>query len=227
MRKQIWYHLFTILVMAGIFGCATTTYPPPVLEDNKYTNFEYQYSVDLPPGWEVHTKAPREIAFVLGGEDTEESKAMKLVQVNKTSKSMICIQSERINIKYDSILEASGDGLWKLGRDMEKELKRHFDISRFDYDINQGSLFDTQFKIESGQKAIQPQVFMMADFDIQLTLGVCMVKCKQFIYPCQGRKSCSAEFIVWSRRENFLDSLSAYDDVVSSFTIYVAKENGQ
>ena len=147
MSKQISQYLILSSIVIGLIGCTTVTYPPPALQDAKYTSFEYQYSVDLPPGLEVHKMAPRDLAFILGGENSEEPKAVKLVLVNKRTESLIGIISKRLKVKYDDFLDASGKGLWKLGRDMGNELKRYIDISRFDYEINQGSLYDTQFKI--------------------------------------------------------------------------------
>lgn len=221
-RKRNWLHFFSIAVMVGFIGCATVTFPPPVLENNKYTNSEFQYSVDIPPGWEASTEVPKELAFILG---PEASKTVKLVLVNKATGGMIDITNERLRRKYANTLKVSRKDLLEYVHELESGMKKALNISRFDYDINQSSLFTTQFKIDSGQSSLHPEEYLVVDVDMEFSIGTTvMVRSKYFAYPCQGGKSCVAVFKFSSHRENFVADRSAYDDFVSSFTVNILKE---
>lgn len=56
MGKQIFKCVVVIVLIIGVVGCAS--YPPPIILPNKATNFEYQYSVDIPQGWDASEKIP-------------------------------------------------------------------------------------------------------------------------------------------------------------------------
>jgi hypothetical protein len=194
------------------------TYPPPELQENKYTNFEYQYCVEIPPGWEARTKVPKDLAMMMGNEVT---KRINLVLVNDEPGGLMIISNKRINRKYENFHKATREGILKHVHAYESSLKQAFDVSRFEYDIKPSIFYATQFKIDAGQNSFQPEAYLVIDVDMDLTIGGAKLREKHFIYPCQEDKSCEARITVSSNKDNYDGNHSAYEDFVSSFTVNI------
>ena len=71
MSNRYFYYLLVAATTLLMLGCAT--HPPPHIIDDRYINFEYGYSIDVPKGWAVHERAPAKILKNFGWKRREVS----------------------------------------------------------------------------------------------------------------------------------------------------------
>ena len=224
MRKPIWYDLIVIVTVVGFIGCATVTYPPPNLQKDKYTNFEYQYAVDIPEGWGAHDKVPKDLAMLLGGEGSEESKAFKLVLVNKPKGGLMGIINMRYNNSFEKYLKAPPDFFKKPVLKWKENMERDFDVTRFVYNIRRESISETLRIRDAGRTPYKPKEILNIEVDEDYVLADKTSRIKLFMYPCQENKTCMAMLLVSSNRDNCEGNLTAFNEFVSSLTIHDSEE---
>lgn len=223
MRKPAWYHRIAIVTVIGLIGCATVIYPPPSLQKNKYTNFEYQYTVDIPEGWKAQEKVPKDLANLMGGEGSEESKAFKLVLVNKFAGGMIAAINMRHNNSFKNYLKAPPEFFKKQVLNMKANMERTSKVIRFDYSIHQESIAGMLSSIEAGHGSYKPKELLNIEVDEEYLLADQRSGVKFFMYPCQENKTCITALFLSSELDKYEGNLPAYDEIISSLTVNIPK----
>ena len=71
MSNRYFYYLLVAATTLLVLGCAT--HPPAHIIDDRYINFEYGYSIEIPEGWAVHERAPAKILKNFGWKRREVS----------------------------------------------------------------------------------------------------------------------------------------------------------
>ena len=110
MQNPTFSKFFATLTLLVVTGCATATYPPPItypqsityqppktyqpprIEGDRYTNYDYIYTVEIPDGWKIQEKFARE-----------------LVLENYTDNGSISIHGEKANIDWYEYSKAGTD----------------------------------------------------------------------------------------------------------------------
>ena len=78
------------MLLITFIGCAT--YPPPIILPDKVTNFKYQYSVDIPEGWDVYGEMPKDFKSLI---PSSSIKYLSLIMVNKSTKGAIIFGNDK------------------------------------------------------------------------------------------------------------------------------------
>lgn len=209
----------TVVLLIGIIGCASPSQPPPGFPDGKYTNDMYQYSVAIPPGWIAHEQVPIDIARLMGEELTD---ATSLALVNQAGGGIIAIISLSNEGNFNTYVNTSERAWEQLLPALEEQMSRKGEVVGFDHELYPDSLAQTLRNRDAGPLAFKPQALLSAEFDMRYTDGDSKSRIRWYLYPCQGRNTCQAIFILSCDQDQYDVNRPAFDAVVSSLTIHAS-----
>ena len=211
--------MLVVTMLIGIIGCASPSHPPPGLQDGRYTNDVYQYSVTIPPGWIAHEQAPIDIARLMGEEMTDVT---SLVMVNQSGGGVIAVLNLLDEGDFNAYVNTP-EGAWEqLLLTLEEQMGTKGEVIGFDHELYPGSLAQTLRNSDASPLAFKPQALLTAEFDMRYTDGDSKSRIRWDLYPCQGNKTCQAIFLLSCNRDQYEANRPAFDAVVSSLTIHAA-----
>jgi hypothetical protein len=217
MLKQIWYNLFAIVIVFGIIGCATVSYPPPTIQGNKYTNHKYQYTVDIPDGWTAYQEVPKDLAATIA---PKYLKMTNLVLVSRETKGYIILGGELDNRKIYGYLNVP-DAKWaELPSKMKEDAEKFAHVSDFEYEVKGNNIAISRLNRNNNPHSFKALPLVKAELELSLTMGKAMVGTEYFIYPCHSNNSCHTILIVTSEKDRFDMNRSVFNSVIESLTMH-------
>ena len=222
MWKLKWLALLASVTVSGLCGCATATYPPSVLNDDRYMNFAYQYSVEIPQGWETHDAAPQDFVFRTGnGFDGEVS----LVLIHPSTGSVMGITNLAQADPFEDILQVPDKHLNRIADELREQFEDQAEVIRYNGEIRPANLEETLRNYHSHKKSFKPSAFMEFEADMTHTLWDTTTGGKWFLYPCHGNKTCQLIMIACSDKRQYGQIRPSYDAFVQSFTAHDTAEH--
>ena len=116
--------LFALLL--GLAGCAT--YPPSIILPEKATNFKYQYSVDVPKGWNVYEKMPEDIQNQL---PSSAKNYLTLAMVNEDSKGIIGVLNRKDSANFDQDMDRPNSEWQEIASMMKTNMEKDANVSEY------------------------------------------------------------------------------------------------
>lgn len=215
MGRQVLKRAVAVALILGLFGCAS--YPPPIILPDKATNFTYQYSVDIPGGWDAYEKFPKDIDFYM---PQSFKKLVTLVLVNKDSKGIIVIANEKTGNSFQEVLDTPDSKWHEIPPMMEKEIRKNSDVSRYDSKVKIENLAVTHRNYMANNRSFKSKELFQIEVDLDLTMDDSTIGFDWFVYPCHRRNFCQTIVMLASEKDKIENNRPAFDSVVQSLTMH-------
>jgi hypothetical protein len=215
MGRQVFRCAVFFAFMLGFVGCAT--YPPPVILPDKATNFQYQYSVDIPKGWDAYEKFPKDLDIFI---PQSFKKLVSLVMVNKTTKGIIVLANDKKGNRFKDALYVS-EYKWKeIQQKLEKDLRESADVSRYESQVFIKNVEATYQSYQKNQESFKSKPLYRMETDLSYTVNDSTIGFDWFIYPCHGDNFCQTIVMLACEMEKFEMNRPVFNSVVESLTMH-------
>jgi hypothetical protein len=187
--------------------------PSPLIVGRTYTNFEYEFSLDLPDGWEIADDP----------EDALEANACwvdgdmaSLVLIHPESRAVIAVLNQKQTLIFPRYIEL--DALyWEERIDvMRARLAAEVQVRRYDYQIYMDNLVTTQQNYFLSQRAYKPEKVFAVDALIVENQVPKQLTFEWFLFPCQKEHSCQTIVMMACRGDRFEEQRPAFDHIVAT-----------
>lgn len=207
-----WILFVTVLLWLIHFsGCAT--HPPAHIIDDRYINFEYGYSIEVPEGWEVHKRIPNDMSPYLIGVDT---KKLSLLMINKLTNGAILCVNTKDDLAYRNLTylekEQLDNNLHERGMVYTADPR----LNDFRYDIHIENFNHTSIKYQQKPDSFRPEKICTVGIDINTSAAYFEKHADIYTYPCHGGKTCSTVLGLVSLREKVDQNLPVLRQVSDS-----------
>lgn len=223
MRNGIVFTAVSGLIIM-IMGCAS--YPPPKLEGNLYTNYEYLYTVEMPAEWTPQENFPKDLRQDLD-RAIDWSKAL-VIKNNKTS-GIIIIFADKIDADwYD--FSKSGAAYPFFNRECEwflKELANDDGVTVLDSQVYSSHPALTQIHWVKSTGKYKPERMFEVTFDVESSMHKYNAHAVIIPYPCPDQKTCSLYAFVYSGGDSFDRNKMSFDTMVKSLRAIDYTQNQQ
>ena len=220
MKKQLFDSFMVVVFLMGFTGCAT--YPPPIIHSDKATNFKYQYSVNIPQGWEAYTKLPKDLKSQLS---PQARKMVSLALVNKESKGLIFVMNEKEYASFDNVLERPGSDWQEAADNLKSTMEGEAEISSYQSDIKVDNLAGTHANYKANPQSFKSKPWLEVEADATYTMGDTTIAYDWFIHPCHKTSSCYTIVVSMSDTERYDANRPAINEVLESLTMHDADTN--
>ena len=220
MGKQFSKFVVVVALIIGLFGCAT--YPPPIILPDKATNFKYQYSVDIPEGWDVYEKFPKDIDQTL---PQSFKKMVTLVMINKDSGGIIAVANDKQRNNFQNLLDAPDEKFREIPQTMKETIEKDTEVSRYVSQVNIENLATTHRNYRTNARSFKSEALYEIEFDMVYSLDDVTAGLDWFIYPCHKTNFCQTMVMLYSQKDKFENNEPAFDSVVESLTMHDVLDN--
>ena len=220
MQRLTWSNLLIMAAVVGLVGCAT--YPPPIILPDKATNFKYQYSVDIPQGWDVYEKFPKDIEKTI---PQSFKKMVTLVMINKSSGGIITIANDKRRHSFQDLLDTPERKIREILPMMKEKIETDTKVSRFESQVNVESLSTTHRNYIANARSYKPEALYEIEVDMEYSLNDVTAGLDWFICPCHKTNFCQTAVILFSVSEKFESNRPAFESVVESLTMHDMPDN--
>lgn len=187
-----------LLVIALLFFVGCATFPPPKIQDGRYINPKYGFSIEVPKGWYQTEKIPEWIKDIL---DEEKRATIRIMFFNNDTNGFITISTYKTIWSF-SLLYCAYD---KIYDNMEKQLEKKKQklikdpyIKSFSYTFN---------NIEHWSESLY------CETEFQKLEG----RSENFMYGCCGDDTCIVTIALISDIKTFDNNYNVFKITVDSF----------
>ena len=206
-----WCGGFAFIAVVGICGCST--FPSPLVVGDTYTNFEYEYSLDLPRGWEraddQSEKLERNARWV------DEDMA-SLVLTNNVTQGIIAVLNQKIRLPYPRFVELDERYWEERINAMRKLLEAEVEVLSYDYRIQRDHLVQTQQNYFTNQRVFRPENVFWVNTRISESTDKKQIAFEWFLYPCQKNRSCQTIVILACPEDQYDLNRPAFEHIVAT-----------
>ena len=203
--------LMILAAFLGPGGCSTI--PSPLIVGNTYTNFEYEFSLDLPDGW-MPASDPSD-ALAHRAPWVDEGMA-SLVLINDESQSVIAVLNQRNRLPFPRYIDLD-IVYWERRIDaMRARLDARVEVQRYDYQIYKDNLLTTQQNYFLSQRAYRPAKVFGVDGRIVEEQMPKRLIFEWYLFPCQKDRSCQTIVMMSCREDRLEVDRTAFDHVVAT-----------
>ncbi len=215
MEKRTFKCAVVVALIIIVFGCAT--YPPPIILPDKATNFKYQYSVDIPSGWETYEKFPPDMA---GSFPYSFKKMVTLVMIHKPSKGVIAIANEKESPNFKEVLGLPDSKWHQIEQDMKKTLSGDGNLSRYNSKIKIENLAATYANWRKNRSSFKSKAVYEIETDLKYSMGDSKVDFFMYLYPCHNKNFCMTAVMLGSEIERYDQNRPVFEVVAESLTMH-------
>jgi hypothetical protein len=203
--------LLVLSAFLGPGGCSLI--PSPLIVGDTYTNFEYEYSLDLPEGWEP---APDPSEALERCARWVDEGMVSLVLTHPASDGLIAVFNGKQELAYPRYMGLA-ERYWADRIDtMHEHLKAEVDVQRYDYWIYKDNLVATQQNYFVSQRAYRPEKVFGVDARIIEGNVAKRLIFEWFLFPCQKDRSCQTIIMMICREDLYKENRPAFDAVVAT-----------
>jgi hypothetical protein len=219
MTRKIVLAVLASALFLGLFGCAT--YPAPVIKNGTCANFEYQYTADIPQGWQAYDKFPKDMEIAM---PYDFRKMVNLVMVNKAERSLIVLGSEKRRQDFAKFINVPESKWQEITKNLEKSIKSNAEVTRYDAHLNSQNVAATSRNHEASPAAFKPKALFGFQVDMATTMEDTTVGLEWFIYPCHGGILCQTFVMIGGPQKTIKNSLPEFEAVIDSLTMQDVKQ---
>ncbi len=211
MSNRYFYYLLVAATTLLMLGCAT--HPPAHIIDDRYINFEYGYSIEVPEGWAVHERAPAKILKNFGWKRREVS----LLFFNEETYCAIALMNIKKEYLYEDLLYLNTEQLDNIVVSMQKKAAENKKWDDYTVKIIKSNLNHTNIRYQNNPKSFKPSKV----FTIAFTIDGNELQVREYgdlyLYPCNGEKVCATAVVLGCRRDNFDKNRPVFNVTSDSF----------
>jgi len=215
MGKQTSKCAVIFVLIIGVFGCAT--YPPPIILPDKATNFKYQYSVDIPSGWEVYEKFPPDMADSF---PYSFKRMVTLVMIHKPSKGIIAIANEKKRSDFKEVLGLPDSKWHQIEQDMKKSMSKDGNLFRYNSKIKIDNLAATYANWRENRSSFKSKAIYEIETDLKYSMHDSKVDFCMYLYPCHNKSFCMTAVLLGSEIERYDQNRPVFEAVAESLTMH-------
>ena len=213
-RKEGRMAICTLAAIAGLLalsGCSMI--PSPLIVGNTYTNFEYEFSLDLPEGWEAADDPVQALARYAGWVDDEMA---SLVLIHGPSEGVIAVFNQKKDLTFPRYIDLD-ERFWAHRIDeMKERLKHKVTVLDFAYWISKDNLVTTQQNYFISQRAYKPEKAFGVDALIAENQDRKRMNFEWFLFPCHRDHSCQITIMMACREDRYEETRPAFGRVVDT-----------
>jgi hypothetical protein len=208
-RRFLIWMVTAILALMG--GCSTI--PSPLIVGNTYTNFDYEFSLDLPSGW-IPAEDPSD-ALAHHARWVDEDMAT-LVLIHEDDRGLIAVLNQKQELAYPRYMDLE-EPYWEYRIDeMKTRLEAAVDVTRYDYQIFRGNLITTQQNYFESQRAFKPEKVFGVDARFVDHKEKKQMLFEWFLFPCQKNRSCQTIVMLTCPEDRYAENRPDFDHVVAT-----------
>lgn len=203
--------LIPLAVLFGLGGCSTI--PSPLIVGDTYTNFAYEFSLDLPNGWAPADDPSDALERCAPWVDEDMA---SLVLIHRESQSVIAVLNQKNPLPFPRYIELDVH-YWehRIG-EMRDKLGAQVGVERYDYQIYTDNLVATQQRYFLSQRAYKPAKVFGVDARIVEGQVRKRMTFEWYLFPCQKDHSCQTIVMMSCREDRFEVHKPAFDHIVAT-----------
>lgn len=192
-------------------GCSMI--PSPLIVGDTYTNFEYEYSVDLPDGWMIAEDSEDALEKHAGWIDGDKA---SLVLIHPESWAVIAVLNQKQTLTFPRYIDIGAPYWEERIEAMRDRLDAEVDVGRYDYHIYKDNLVATQQHYFLSQRTYKPETVFEVDALFVEDQVPKQLLFEWFLYPCQKDRSCQTIVMMICREERLEEVKPAFDAMVAA-----------
>ena len=198
--------LFIIILFISpfLFNCATG--PPARIEDGRYINPKFEYSIQTPIGWQVSEKLPK---WLKNEMPFNAHRLIRVVFLNNDINGIIGISSEKTVFDL-SVLDSKQlkDVFVKKCKKQKEVSEKNPYIKEYDYEIHDSGFWSNAW--------YEPQHIVTHKFCIQTEFQKIKGESRSYLYNCRTDDTCSMEIFLVSDVKTFDENYPVFEAVINS-----------
>ena len=187
--------------------------PSPLIVGTTYTNFEYEFSLDLPAGW-VPADDPQDVLERYAG--WVDADMASLVLTRHDSPALIAVMNQKLKLALPRYINLDVPYWQERIEEMRNDLDAEVDVKRFDYHVYKDNLVTTQQNYFLSQRAFKPEMVFGVDALIVENQVPQRLIFEWFLVPCQKEHACQTIVMMMCREDRFEENKPAFDEIVGT-----------
>ena len=178
-----------------------------------YTNFTYEYSLELPTGW-VPAEDPS-LTLERHAPWVDEDMA-SLVLTRPDAPGVIAVLNRKDKLAYPRYIDLE-ERYWAYRiAEMKTKLEAEVNVLSYDYRIYRENLLSTQQNYFASQRAFKPE--KVFGVDARITDGAIEKQMifEWFLFPCQKDRSCQTVVMMSCQEDQFEANRPAFAHVAAT-----------
>ena len=206
--------LALLMILITLWGpVACSVIPSPLIVGNTYTNFAYEFSIDLPDGWlpadDPEDVLERNFRWV-------DADMFSLVLVHPESQAVLAVLNQKQKLAFPRYIDLDVP-YWEERIDaMRDRLEAEVEVQRYDYRIYKDNLVATQQHYFLSQRDYKPEKVFGVDAQFIENQVPKQLTFEWFLFPCQKDRSCQTIVMMTCRQEHFEENKAVFDDLVAT-----------
>jgi hypothetical protein len=200
-----------MIFFALIGGCSTI--PSPLIVGRTYTNFDFEFSLDLPHGWLPAEDAEDALANDASWVDEDMA---SLVLTNDRGRGIIAVMNQKHKLAFPRYMELE-EPYWQLRiDDMKTHLAASVEVISYDYRIYRNNLATTQRNYFVSQRSFKPEKVFGVEAGIIDRTERKKMTFEWFLFPCQKDRSCQTIVMLACPEDSYAENRPAFDHIVAT-----------
>ncbi len=200
-----------LMILFGVSGCKST--PSPIIVGNTYTNIEYEYSLNIPRGWEPVEDLPDQMRYFRMLADADRC---SLLLYNQESGGLIAIMNNNNRIAYEKYFDISLEQWDKIIMKLKDSFGEDLQDLVFSHAVHTENFYTTQQNYFVNQYAYKPEKIYRVETSFALDGQRAHLKFDSFLFPCRNTQSCETIIILTCLDDDLAQNQADYQDVLFS-----------
>ena len=187
--------------------------PSPLIVGETYTNFRYEFSMDIPSGW---TPADDPEAALEQYAHWVDEDMASLVLTNESAQGIIAVLNQKQSLAYPRYIELD-ERYWEYRiNDMKNRLAEEVEVLDYDYHIYKDNLITTQQNFFISQRSFKPEKVFGVDARFVEDSDNKQMTFEWFLFPCQKDRSCQTIIMLSCREDQYEANRPAFESIVAT-----------
>jgi len=197
-----------IIVVAISLFCLTAcaSYPKPKIENGTYTNYKYEFLIDLPEGWVVKDKYPESFKKLIPYENRQYT---TLLLFNNKTNGMIGIENSKSIFPYH-LVNFYPEGT--LGSDINKSVRKNIieALEKRKQEVTKNEYCQNYEYLIPGQSHIMERCIFASEIQRMKLLN------NGYFYGCHEDDTCFINLLLISDVLTYDENLETYNKILKS-----------
>jgi hypothetical protein len=200
-----------LIVVMGLNGCSTI--PSPLIVGDTYTNFEYEFSLELPRGWVPANDPSQALERYAHWVDDDMT---SLVLTNEGTQGLIAVMNQRLELAYPRYIKLDERHWENRINEMRTRLEGEVNVRSYDYRIYKDNLVETQQNYFVSQRTFKPEKVFGVDTVILENAAKNQMTFEWFLFPCQKTRSCQTIVMLSCPVDYYEENRPAFEYIVTT-----------
>jgi hypothetical protein len=198
-------------LIVAVAGCSIV--PSPLIVGRTYTNFDFEFSLDLPQGW-LPVDDP-ETALENAAPWVDEDVTSLVLQKDESA-GIIAVMNQKQKLDLPRYIELE-EPYWQMRIDeMKALLAESVEVVTYESRIYKDNLVTTQNNYFVSQRSYRPEKVFSVDALIVDRTERKKMTFEWFLFPCQKDRSCQTIVMLACHEDLYADQRPAFDHVTAT-----------